>query len=574
MAWKPSEKMDTCNLGKKVSTTKIALVGHVDHGKSSILGRLLADTNSLPKGKLDRVKKECLNNSKPFEYAFLLDALKEEQSQGITIDTARCFFKIKNKNFIFLDAPGHIEFIKNMITGAASTDAAIIVIDANEGIKENSYRHGFLLSFLNVKQVLVLVNKMDLVAYSEARFNELVNSFDNFLNEQNISPIAYIPVSARNGDNIATYSNSTPWYKKNNLFDYLQILKEQKKIFSPFRFPIQDVYKFTSKQDDRRILAGTILSGTINKGDQIIFYPSLKKTKIKSIEHFSEKNKITAKENEAIGFTLEDPLFVQRGDLAIKENEKKPILSKYIKVKFFWLGAKPIKKNKKYFLRILTSKISFEIQEILSVFNTSTFKKINKDQIDQNESAECILSLEKPIAFDLANDSILTSRFVIIDEYYLSGGGMIIDSFISDAQKEALFLNQTQIPIALREKKHKTKTSIILFSGIINKDHLFDLEKQLFEQNISTYLYLIDEKMFEKNHSILSLIEAQLQLGISILIHFEGLSKKNYDLLKKHFKRIYFLSINIGSKKIFFTKNFSSFNLNNIKKLILPNIKC
>src|SRR5476649_2548335 len=159
----------------------VVIVGHVDHGKSTLVGRLLADTGSLPEGKLEAVKANCARNAKPFEYAFLLDALKDEQAQGITIDTARCFFKTAQRDYIIIDAPGHIEFLKNMISGAARAEAAVLVIDAKEGVRENSRRHGYLLSMLGVKQVVVCVNKMDLVDRSESHFKQIEKEFRDFL---------------------------------------------------------------------------------------------------------------------------------------------------------------------------------------------------------------------------------------------------------------------------------------------------------------------------------------------------------------------------------------------------------
>lgn len=184
----------------------IVIVGHVDHGKSTLVGRLLADTNSLPKGKLEQVKRTCELNSKPFEYAFLLDALKDEQDQGITIDTARIFFKSPKREYIIIDAPGHIEFLKNMISGAARAEAAILLIDAHEGIAENSKRHAYMLSMLGINQIIVAVNKMDLVDYNEEIFIKIQNEYSHFLKEINIAPIAFVPVAARNGINITENS--------------------------------------------------------------------------------------------------------------------------------------------------------------------------------------------------------------------------------------------------------------------------------------------------------------------------------------------------------------------------------
>ena len=184
----------------------IVIVGHVDHGKSTLIGRLLADTGTLPQGKLEQVKETCRRNSKPFEYAFLLDALKDERSQGITIDTARSFFKTDKRKYIIIDAPGHIEFLKNMITGASRAEAALLVIDAKEGIRENSRRHGYMLSMLGISQIVVLVNKMDLVDYDKKIYDDIVSEYSEFLNKINITPMMFIPISAMQGDNIAVKS--------------------------------------------------------------------------------------------------------------------------------------------------------------------------------------------------------------------------------------------------------------------------------------------------------------------------------------------------------------------------------
>ncbi|MFW5790967.1 MAG: GTP-binding protein, partial [Bacillota bacterium] len=200
---------------------KLVVAGHVDHGKSTIMGRLLADTDSLPDGKLEQVKETCRRNSKPFEYAFLLDALKEEQSQGITIDAARIFFETDYRKYVILDAPGHIEFLKNMITGAASAEAALLVIDANEGVQENSRRHGYMLSMLGIDQIAVLVNKMDLVDYDEETYKNIVDEYTEFLNEIDVDPLSFIPVSGMEGDNLASKSAKMDWYQGETVLQLL-----------------------------------------------------------------------------------------------------------------------------------------------------------------------------------------------------------------------------------------------------------------------------------------------------------------------------------------------------------------
>lgn len=194
----------------KKEDMNIVIVGHVDHGKSTLMGRLLADTGSLPEGKLDQVRETCRRNSKPFEYAFLLDALKDEQSQGITIDTARCFFKTEKRDYIILDAPGHIEFLKNMITGASRAQAALLMIDAKEGVQENSRRHAYMLSMLGIRQIAVVINKMDLVDYSEEVYEKVKEEYLAFLKQINIEPAFVLPVSAFQGENIVGPSERMP----------------------------------------------------------------------------------------------------------------------------------------------------------------------------------------------------------------------------------------------------------------------------------------------------------------------------------------------------------------------------
>src|SRR6266545_2894964 len=190
----------------------IVIGGHVDHGKSTIIGRLLADTGSLPEGKLEQVRENCERNAKPFEYAFLLDALKDEQAQGITIDAARVFFKTVRRDYIIFDAPGHIEFLKNMVTGASRAEAALLVIDADEGVQENSRRHGYMMSMLGIRQIAVLVNKMDLVGFAQAHFEEIVRQYTEFLTRIDVRPACFVPVAGRDGDNVALRSARMPWY--------------------------------------------------------------------------------------------------------------------------------------------------------------------------------------------------------------------------------------------------------------------------------------------------------------------------------------------------------------------------
>ena len=404
----------------------IVIVGHVDHGKSTIIGRLMADTDSLPKGKIDAVREKCRKNSKPFEYAFLLDALKDEQDQGITIDSARCFFTTEKRDYIIIDAPGHIEFLKNMVTGAARAETALLVIDAHEGIKENSKRHGYMLSMLGVKTVAVLVNKMDLVEYDENIFNSITREYKAFLRNIDIEVETFIPVSGFYGDNIAARSSKTDWYTGRNLLEYLDSLELKSKDSGlDFRMPVQGVYKFTKDGDNRRIVAGTVASGTLKNGDEVIFHPSGKKSKVNKIEGFNTELNSTAYEGQATGFTLQEQIYIKRGQLVSKVGEKYPESSNMLQANIFWLGSKPLKEGNIYTIKAGSERVEGEIEKIIKVIDASELNLTSQSEIKRHEVGEVIIKLTEEIAFDLCSCLLDTSRFVVVDEYEIVGGGII-----------------------------------------------------------------------------------------------------------------------------------------------------
>lgn len=451
----------------------IVVVGHVDHGKSTLLGRLFADTNSLPNGKLQAVKDQCKKNSKVFEYAFLLDALKDEQSQGITIDSARAFFKTKKRDYIIIDAPGHIEFLKNMISGAARAEAAILMIDAEEGIRENSKRHAYMLSMLGVNQVVVCVNKMDLIDYDKAKYEKIKTEFTEFLSQINIIPKDFIGVSARDGDNIANISPKMDWFNGKTILNILdEFQKESSSKDKAFRMPVQDIYKFTNVGDSRRIVAGRIESGTITVGDKVVFLPSNKRSKIKSIERFNAKNSNIANAGESCGFTLEEQIYIKRGDIMCIDNGDLPKVGSKIKANLFWMGKNSMAYNKEYKLKIGTASVTVKLKEIEMVLNTSNLSNSKGTEIPKNGAAQCILECASPISFDYYSDFKTTGRFVIVDNYDIWGGG-IITELVENKETEALrkvFLREkkwesSRISEKVRSIKYSQKPRIILLTG-------------------------------------------------------------------------------------------------------------
>ncbi len=455
----------------------VVVVGHVDHGKSTVIGRLLVDTGALPEGKLEQVQITCQRNAKPFEYAFLLDALHNEQSQGITIDTARCFFKSAARDYIIIDAPGHIEFLKNMVTGAARAEAAILVIDAKEGVQENSRRHGYMLSMLGIQQVVVLVNKMDLIDYEQKPFEEICIEYRAFLQQIRIEPRTFLPVSAFFGENLCQISSKMPWFAGGNLLSVMDSLtKELSLSAKPLRFPVQDVYKFTARGDDRRICAGRVETGQVRKGDKVVFYPSGKRAVIASIEEFNVAEQQSVEAGRSVGFTLQPEIYVKQGELMVHDGANQqlghPIVSTKMRVNLFWLGRKPMVSAKKYKLKVATAEHSVYLQTVYKVLDASELSSVQgKQQIDLHDVADCVLESLSPVAFDTVQQVAQTGRFVIVDGYDIAGGGIILSSVEQGEsllerhihQREA-FWQRSKLNPTMRVQCYKQQPSLIIIS--------------------------------------------------------------------------------------------------------------
>ncbi|HKP97005.1 MAG TPA: GTP-binding protein [Fibrobacteria bacterium] len=453
----------------------IVIVGHVDHGKSTVVGRLLADTGSLPDGKLESVRAFCERNSRPFEYAFLLDALKDEQAQGITIDTARTFFKSGKRDYIIIDAPGHIEFLKNMVTGAARAEAAVLVIDAKEGIRENSKRHGYLLSMLGIKQIAVVVNKMDLVDYSKEAFEDIRDEYIAFLARIGATPRFFIPISAFNGENLIAPSDKMPWFKGHNLLAAVDAFeKEPPKANQPFRMPLQDIYKFTSLGDDRRIVSGRVESGSARVGDSVVFLPSGKKSKIASIEGFHALPRAEVGAGVSIGFTLAEQIYVGRGELMVKAGEVQAEVSRRLRINLFWMGKKPFNPGKTYYLKLGTAKVPCRLEKINYLIDASETGDRTKSAVERHDVADCIIELSKPLAFDPIARLESTGRFVIVDQYEIAGGGIVREALAEEARAETAdkrsLLSRSTVDSGTRGRLLNQKPALVLISGGPGRD--------------------------------------------------------------------------------------------------------
>lgn len=486
----------------------IVVAGHVDHGKSTVIGRLLVDTNSLPDGKLEAVRALCERTARPFEYAFLLDALKDEQAQGITIDTARIFFKSAVRDYVILDAPGHVEFLKNMVTGASRAEAALLVIDAREGVQENSRRHGYLLGMLGIRQIAVLLNKMDMVDYSRARFDHVRADYTRFLTEVGLQPMSFIPVAARSGCNLAERSERLPWYDGPTVLQALDAFTpDAPESDKPFRMPVQDVYKFTQDDDDRRIIAGTVETGHVHIGDEIVFLPSGKTSRVRSIEAFNAPPQMSVGAGAATGLTLQDQIYVTRGEVACLTGERLPAPTSRLRASVFWMGKQPLVQAKQYLLKIGTARLSMRVEEIHFVLDASTLAGARaRTSVDRHEVAECTLELGRAVAADLAEQLPATGRFVIVDDYEICGGG-IVRELLRDQQasaRERVLLRDLKwesgsVPRQRRAARFGQQPALLLVTGPRATDRkriAKELEASLFDEGRLVYFLGIGNVLY------------------------------------------------------------------------------
>ncbi|MEY2428052.1 MAG: bifunctional enzyme CysN/CysC [Verrucomicrobiota bacterium] len=500
--------MDTCETPRSAAVSsrsapaeqlKIVIVGHVDHGKSTFVGRLFHDTGSLPEGKLEQLRQIAARRGVPFEWANLMDALQSERDQNITIDTAQIWFRTSKRQYVIIDAPGHKEFLKNMITGAANAEAALLLIDAHEGVQENSRRHGYLLNLLGIRQIAVLVNKMDLEHYNESRFNKIESEYRVWLKSIGVEPKVFIPISAKQGDNIASRSANMPWWQGPTVLETLDQFKvADLPSHQPLRFPIQDIYRF----DERRILAGRVESGSIKVGDKLVFAPTNKSSSVKTIERWNAPAGDTALAGESIGITLTEQIFVARGAVAALETAPPFELTRF-KARLFWLGKEPFSKGKSYKLKLATQEVECSIESIEKVIDASTLETIPRPEsegyVGRHEVAELTIKTQKPVAFDAHSDIAATGRFVIVNGLDVAGGGIIAaDNYPrrthdSRTKSDNIYWTEGRVTLRQRELRNGHLGCVLWLTGLsgAGKSTIAnELERELF--NFGRHVYVLD----------------------------------------------------------------------------------
>jgi bifunctional enzyme CysN/CysC len=430
---------------------RIVIVGHVDHGKSTLVGRLLHETGSLPDGKLEMLKAVSARRGMPFEWSFLLDALQTERDQGITIDTTQIRFRTRSRDVVLIDAPGHAEFLRNMITGASQADGAVLIIDALEGVRDQTRRHGYLLHLLGIRQVAVVVNKMDRVDFSAERFKAISDEISAHLIGLGVTPSAVIPISARDGDGVAEHTLRIGWYQGPTVVEAIDALEPARPLeLLALRLPVQAIYKF----DDRRIVAGRIESGHLSAGDEIVIMPASKIARIKTVESWP----VTPLSGihgagRSVGITLDRELFIERGDV-IAHAGATPRDTRRIRARIFWLHDKPLSKGDQILIRLGTRESRASVVAIEKAVDPGELSSNETKAIARNHVGEIDISLAQPVAADPYSDNPRTGRLVIEVNGRIAGGGLVLSV---DAGQRAVPIDIVPVESALRPEERSAR---------------------------------------------------------------------------------------------------------------------
>ena len=483
---------------------KVVFAGHVDHGKSTLLGRLLTDLDALPEGKMEAVAESCKRRGVVFEWAFLLDALKAERDQGITIDSTQVQAESDHRRFVFIDAPGHHEFIKNMVTGAAQADAAVLLLDAKEGVQDETRRHAFLLGILGIRDVIVAVTKMDLVDFDQARFDELSAQVTENLRSLGFEPdrINVIPIAARDGENVLESKGAMPWYQGPALIEFLNGLtpgsgEAEADKDAPLRYLVQGVYKF----DERRILAGRVVSGSLSVGDEIQFSPGNRRARIKSIEAWPqpaspEAAPKIAQAGESIGITLDQQSFIERGAVG-SHPDTAPHLVNAFRGRIVWFGAEALTPGTRYKLKLNASEHLVVAEKVEHILDTGDLSKSQSETVSRNQIADIVFRSRGLLATDAHGENAQTGRFVLVKDHRIVACGLIdLEGFAEERRatspkSENIHRVEHQVEASDRHRANGHNSGILWFTGLSGSGKstlALRLEEALFQRGKQVFV--------------------------------------------------------------------------------------
>lgn len=491
--------------------------GSVDDGKSTLIGRLLHDSKLIYEDQLEAVKSDTAKVgtvAEGLDLALLVDGLQAEREQGITIDVAYRYFSTSKRKFIIADTPGHEQYTRNMATGASTCDLAIILVDARHGVMTQTKRHTFITTLLGIKHIIVAINKMDLVDYSEEVYQQIKDDYAAFSSQLDMGEVRYLPISALNGDNVVNASEHMPWYEGAPLMTMLENIQiSGDNNLTDFRFPVQYVNR---PNLDFRGFCGTVASGVIRSGDEVMALPSRKTSKIKSIVTFEGEIE-EAHPPLAVTLTLEDEIDVSRGDMLVHPNNT-PYFSDKLDAQIVWMGEEPLKKNHQYLFKQATKKASGSFTGIKFKTDVNTLEQQEADQLNLNEIGRCEITLSQRIAFDAYKANQGTGAFIVIDRLtnVTVAAGMIVgnvskqadSSWDSDNSSQYLLGSQSHISRSEREERFGQTPKTILLTGLTGSGK-------------STIAYALERKLFDLGRAAYVLDGQNMRLGPSKDLGFD-----------------------------------------------------
>ncbi|MEJ7778492.1 MAG: GTP-binding protein [Daejeonella sp.] len=395
---------------------KFFTAGSVDDGKSTLIGRLLYDSESILADQLEALQQSNRKNDDgTIDLAILTDGLKAEREQGITIDVAYKYFQTDKRKFIIADTPGHIQYTRNMVTGASNSNLAIILVDARNGVVEQTIRHSFIVSLLELKHVVVCINKMDMVGYSQDTFNDIHKVYSEIAAKLRLNEVTYIPVSALKGDNVVNISDMMPWYQGRSLLDHLETIAVNEDEKSPqARMPVQWVIRpQTDELHDYRGYSGRVSSGSFHVNDKITVLPSGVRSEISRIETFGQ-DQAEIHSGMSVTLHLKDNVDISRGDIVVNSSHE-PVVSQLIEADLCWMDTRPLDDSMMYLIQHNSKQTKCKIREILYKVNINTLEKISADTFQLNDIGRIVIKTADPLAFDLYHENKQNGAAILID---------------------------------------------------------------------------------------------------------------------------------------------------------------
>jgi len=470
----------------------LVLAGHVDHGKSSLLGRLLHELDLLPAGKADELAKLSERRGVPLEWSFALDSFQAERDQAITLDTTRVRLKTPHRTLVVIDAPGHKELLKNMIGGASAASAALLVLDAQAGAEEQTLRHAYLLKLLGVRELVVAINKMDLIGYSEATFRTREHEVGTALARLALQPRAIVPVSARDGVNLKDRGSLVPWHRGPTLLAALEAIPTPKADRAlPLRLPVQDVYR----SDTQRAIAGRVESGALAVGDELLFSPSGRSARIAALRAWPHDSPKTVEAGDNAAIVLDRPLVVERGEVA-SHREQPPKWTAVFDAEVFWLAATPLTLGRELTLQLATRAVGVRVQAIRHRVDVATLELQPATAIAATEVARVTLRAHELVALDDFSALPATGRFVLRDGFITVGGGIVDasgypDQHVARAAAANLTPMRHQVTDVERTARMGHAGAVVWLTGLsgAGKSTLaMALERRLFDAGYAAYV--------------------------------------------------------------------------------------